>query len=52
MSAVLTDPPTAAASAPALTLPDSQVLAVDDLNVRFSTSERVVDAVKHLSFHV
>ena len=50
MSAVLTDPPTAAASA--LTLPDSQVLAVDDLNVRFSTSERVVDAVKHLSFHV
>jgi len=50
MSAVLTDPPTAAASP--LTLPDSQVLAVDDLNVRFSTSERVVDAVKHLSFHV
>ena len=52
MSAVLTAPPPTAASASALTLPDSQVLAVDDLNVRFSTSERVVDAVKHLSFHV
>ncbi|MFZ3118968.1 MAG: dipeptide ABC transporter ATP-binding protein [Variovorax sp.] len=50
MSAVLTAPPPAAASA--LTLPDSQVLAVDDLTVRFSTSERVVDAVRHLSFHV
>jgi glutathione transport system ATP-binding protein len=52
MSAVLTAPPSAAASVTALTLPDSQVLAVEDLNVRFSTSERVVDAVKHLSFHV
>ncbi|MGJ7490951.1 dipeptide ABC transporter ATP-binding protein [Variovorax sp. ZT4R33] len=54
MSAVLTAPPPAvsAVSAAALTLPDSHVLAVDDLNVRFSTSERVVDAVRHLSFHV
>ena len=51
MSAVLTAPPPAV-SASALTLPDSQVLAVDDLTVRFSTSERVVDAVRHLSFHV
>jgi glutathione transport system ATP-binding protein len=51
MSAVLHDAP-AKASAPVLTLPEGRVLSVDDLNVRFSTSERVVDAVKHLSFHV
>ena len=49
MSAVLTAPP-AAAHAP--TLPEGRVLAVDDLTVRFSTSERVVDAVRNLSFHV
>ena len=35
-----------------LTLPEGRVLAVNDLSVRFTTSERVVDAVKHLSFHV
>ena len=52
MSAVLSAPPSNAAAASTLALPDSQVLAVDDLNVRFSTSERVVDAVRHLSFHV
>jgi glutathione transport system ATP-binding protein len=34
------------------TLPEGRVLAVDDLTVRFSTSERTVDAVKNLSFHV
>ncbi|MDH6594675.1 glutathione transport system ATP-binding protein [Variovorax sp. TBS-050B] len=39
-------------STPALALPDGRVLAVDDLTVRFSTSERTVDAVKKLSFHV
>ncbi|PIF73184.1 glutathione transport system ATP-binding protein [Variovorax sp. 54] len=39
-------------SSPALNLPDGRVLAVDDLTVRFSTSERTVDAVKSLSFHV
>jgi glutathione transport system ATP-binding protein len=39
-------------SSPALNLPDGRVLAVDDLTVRFSTSERTVDAVKKLSFHV
>jgi ABC-type glutathione transport system ATPase component len=54
MSAVLNDLPHALAatqgSSPAL--PEDQVLAVDDLTVRFSTSERVVDAVRHLSFHV
>ncbi|HEY9222876.1 MAG TPA: dipeptide ABC transporter ATP-binding protein [Variovorax sp.] len=52
MSAVLTAPPPALAFASTLTLLDSHVLAVDDLTVRFSTSERVVDAVRHLSFHV
>jgi glutathione transport system ATP-binding protein len=39
-------------STASLILPEGRVLAVNDLNVRFSTSERVVDAVKHLSFHV
>ena len=34
------------------TLPEHRVLEVSDLSVRFSTSERVVDAVRHLSFHV
>ncbi|WP_347557088.1 dipeptide ABC transporter ATP-binding protein [Robbsia sp. KACC 23696] len=29
-----------------------RVLEVDDLTVRFATSERTVDAVRHLSFHV
>ncbi|MFM9923538.1 dipeptide ABC transporter ATP-binding protein [Variovorax sp. H27-G14] len=38
--------------APALALPEGRVLAVDDLTVRFSTSERTVDAVKKLSFHI
>lgn len=35
-----------------LVLPEQHVLAVDDLTVRFATSERTVDAVKSLSFHV
>ena len=39
-------------SASGLLLPESHVIAVDDLSVRFQTSERTVDAVKHLSFHV
>ena len=34
------------------TLPPGRVLAVDDLTVRFQSSERTVDAVKNLSFHV
>jgi len=50
MSAVLTAPPPSATSI--FTLPEDHVLAVDDLTVRFSTSERVVEAVRHLSFHV
>ena len=33
-------------------LPAERVLAVDDLSVRFATSERTVDAVRQLSFHV
>ncbi|MDP9900213.1 dipeptide ABC transporter ATP-binding protein [Variovorax ginsengisoli] len=52
MSAVLTAPNARAAAASTPTLPDGQVLAVEDLTVRFSTSERVVDAVRNLSFHV
>jgi ABC-type glutathione transport system ATPase component len=49
MSAVLADPPKTAAT---LALPEGRVLSVESLDVRFSTSERVVDAVCHLSFHV
>ena len=33
-------------------LPDGRVLSVDGLKVNFSTSERVVEAVRDLSFHV
>ncbi len=36
----------------ALILPEQRVLSVNDLSVRFSTSERTVDAVRQLSFHV
>ncbi|MBS0343875.1 MAG: dipeptide ABC transporter ATP-binding protein [Proteobacteria bacterium] len=36
----------------ALHLPERHVLAVDDLTVRFATSERTVVAVQSLSFHV
>ncbi len=32
--------------------PERSVIEVNDLSVRFSTSERVVDAVRQLSFHV
>lgn len=39
-------------STPDSNLPAGRVLAVEDLSVRFTTSERSVDAVKHLSFHV
>jgi ABC-type glutathione transport system ATPase component len=47
---VIDHAPAAAAGAPSL--PEGRVLAVDGLSVRFSTSERTVDAVKQLSFHV
>jgi glutathione transport system ATP-binding protein len=33
-------------------MPDRRVLSVDDLTIRFATSERTVDAVRNLSFHV
>lgn len=35
-----------------LALPEQRVVAVNDLTVRFSTSERTVEAVRNLSFHV
>ena len=38
--------------ASSLALPDSRVVQVDGLSVRFATSERTVDAVRNLSFHV
>ncbi|VVD94445.1 glutathione ABC transporter ATP-binding protein [Pandoraea pneumonica] len=37
---------------PTISLPDERVLAVDNLTVQFATSERVVTAVRDLSFHV
>ncbi|MBG6073769.1 MULTISPECIES: dipeptide ABC transporter ATP-binding protein [unclassified Polaromonas] len=43
----------AEASSPSvLDLPENRVVSVNDLSVRFSTSERTVDAVRNLSFHV
>ncbi|WP_423815616.1 dipeptide ABC transporter ATP-binding protein [Ralstonia solanacearum species complex bacterium KE056] len=33
-------------------MPEQRVVQVQDLSVRFATSERVVDAVRSLSFHV
>ncbi len=35
-----------------LALPENRVVQVEDLTVRFSTSERTVEAVRNLSFHV
>ena len=49
MSAVLSAP---TATSAALELPGQRVLAVDALTVRFASSERTVDAVRELSFHV
>jgi ABC-type glutathione transport system ATPase component len=48
-AAVLSAP---AATSTALDLPGQRVLAVDALTVRFASSERTVDAVRNLSFHV
>jgi ABC-type glutathione transport system ATPase component len=42
----------ASAAGAALQLPEQRVLEVDGLTVRFATSERTVDAVRRLSFHV
>ncbi|VTU40507.1 Glutathione import ATP-binding protein GsiA [Variovorax sp. PBS-H4] len=47
MSAATLPSPTAASQ-----LPEQRVLEVDQLTVRFATSERTVDAVRKLSFHV
>ncbi len=47
MNAAVMTSPTAA-----LQLPAQRVLDVDGLTVRFSTSERTVDAVRQLGFHV
>ncbi len=44
--------PTASATPAALDLPGQRVLAVDGLTVSFATSERTVNAVRNLSFHV
>jgi ABC-type glutathione transport system ATPase component len=46
MNAAVIDTPAA------LQLPEQRVLDVDGLTVRFSTSERSVDAVRQLGFHV
>ncbi|AKQ56565.1 dipeptide ABC transporter ATP-binding protein [Bordetella hinzii] len=35
-----------------LALPENRVVQVEDLTVRFATSERTVEAVRNLSFHV
>ena len=35
-----------------LAMPDNRVVQVDDLTVRFVGSERTVEAVRNLSFHV
>ena len=39
-------------AAPSLVLPEQRVLAVHDMTIRFTTSERTVEAVRNLSFHV
>ena len=53
MSAVLNAPSSAVRSAALpVALPEGRVLSVEELSVRFSTSERVVEAVQNLSFHV
>jgi ABC-type glutathione transport system ATPase component len=50
---VPTVPPSASPSPPpSPILPDRRILSVSDLSVRFTTSERTVEAVRHLSFHV
>ncbi len=44
--------PNASTASTTLALPEQRVLAVDDLTIRFANSERTVDAVRNLSFHV
>jgi len=45
-------PAQAHASASGIVLPPERVVSVDGLSVRFATSERTVEAVRNLSFHV
>ncbi|MGO4329985.1 dipeptide ABC transporter ATP-binding protein [Cupriavidus sp. 2TAF22] len=42
----------ASSSKSGIVLPPQRVVSVNDLTVRFSTSERTVEAVRNLSFHV
>ncbi|KHK58443.1 glutathione ABC transporter ATP-binding protein [Ralstonia sp. A12] len=43
---------TATKQSTVIAMPDQRIVQVQDLSVRFATSERVVDAVRNLSFHV
>jgi ABC-type glutathione transport system ATPase component len=45
-------PTNAPRTAPPFVLPDRRVVAVEGLTVRFTTSERTVEAVRDLAFHV
>ncbi|TDF63582.1 dipeptide ABC transporter ATP-binding protein [Cupriavidus sp. L7L] len=47
-----TTPAQSRASASGIILPPERVVSVDGLSVRFATSERTVEAVRNLSFHV
>ncbi|MCY1217533.1 Glutathione import ATP-binding protein GsiA [compost metagenome] len=47
-----TTPAQSHASASGIVLPPERVVSVDGLSVRFATSERTVEAVRNLSFHV
>ncbi|UDM48743.1 dipeptide ABC transporter ATP-binding protein [Cupriavidus sp. MP-37] len=49
---MVTTPAPARVSASGLVLPPERVVQVDGLTVRFATSERTVEAVRNLSFHV
>ena len=49
-SSVFADPKSS--NRPLIAMQEHRVLAVEDLAVRFTTSERTVDAVRKLSFHV
>jgi len=52
MQSTVAEAPQRNAPSNAIDLPDNRVVAINDLSVRFTTSERTVDAVRHLSFHV
>jgi glutathione transport system ATP-binding protein len=49
---VATTPAQSYAFASGIVLPPERVVSVDGLSVRFATSERTVEAVRNLSFHV